>query len=164
MIGHRAGEREPILHRVETVHRLLRFRHATARTERANPREIAFAAIKEIAIDREHDVGPFQTRHEPRVIAKAELGRETLRLSEKGIVNAPPHFRISFLQFRAQTLAGRRMYFLGEEREAGAAVSRDLRPKLLEIFLERRAFARFENGSLLAVFFFLLRLRETFRP
>ena len=119
MIGHRTGQRETILHRVETVHRLLRFGHATARTERANSSKIAFAAIEEIAVEREHDVGALEARNEPRIVTEAQLRCEALRFGQERIVNAPTHLRIHALELGVQTFTRRRMGFFDEEREPG---------------------------------------------
>ena len=60
MIRHRAGERETILDHVEPVHRVLRRADAAARREGADAREIAFAAIQEIAVERENDIGAIE--------------------------------------------------------------------------------------------------------
>ena len=77
-----------------------------------------------------HHIGPLEARDEAHVIAETKLGRETLRFGQERIVNAPPHLRVGFEKLGPQTLPRRRVDFFDEEREARAAVRRDLRPEL----------------------------------
>ena len=139
MIGHRAGDGEMIFHHVKAVHRVLRLAHPAPRSEPANRSEIAFAAIQEIAVEREDDVGLVELRHEPGVVAEADLGRKALRLAQERVVNAPAHARELLLQFGPQPVTRRRMRFLNEEGQAGAAVRRHLWAQLGEIFFKLRA-------------------------
>ena len=139
MIGHRAGQREVILDDVEPIHRILGLTHAPPRSEAANRSEIAFAAIQEIAVERENDVGLVELRNQSRVLAKAHLGREMLRLAQERIVDAPAHSRKLFLKLAPQPFTRRRMRFFDEKGKAGPAVCRYLRPQPGDIFFKRRA-------------------------
>ena len=139
VIGHRAGQRVVILDDVEPIHRILGLTHASPRREAANRSEIAFAAIQEVAVERENNVGSVELRNESRVVAKTDLGRKTLRLTQERIENAPAHTRKLFLEFVAQSFARWRVRFLNEKGEAGPAVGRHLRPQLGHVFFKRRA-------------------------
>ena len=65
VIGHRAGQSETVLDNIEPIHRVLCFAHSPPRGESADGSEIAFAAIKEIAIERENYVRFVELRNYP---------------------------------------------------------------------------------------------------
>ena len=136
MIRHRAGEGEAILDDVKTVHRVLRFAHATARSEAANRSEIAFPAVQEIAVEREDNIGFIELRDQAHVVAETDLRGKTLRLAQQRIVDAPAHFWELLLKFRPQPLARRRKSFLDEKCEASAGVGRELRPQIGNVFFK----------------------------
>src|SRR5207237_7605579 len=122
----------------------LRLASPAPRRKRADTRDITLAAIEKIAVERDHHIGPLEARDEAHVIAETKLGRETLRFGQERIVNAPPHLRVGFEKLGPQTLPRRRVDFFDEEREARAAVRRDLRPELGQIFFKRRSIPRLE--------------------
>ena len=81
MIGHRASDGEPVLNDIEPVHRVFRRFHAASLRECAGGSEIAFAAVKKIAVEREHNVGAVKSRNQSHIFAEAGPGRVILRLA-----------------------------------------------------------------------------------
>src|SRR5262249_5988856 len=115
MICHRSGERKSILHHVEAIHCLFRLANATARRKCSRSGQVAFAAIQEIGVQREHDVSPIKSWNESRILAETHLRCKTLRFAEHRFVNAPAHLREFLLQLVAQSIARGRMRFLDQE-------------------------------------------------
>ena len=81
MIGHCAGDGEPVLNNVESVHRVLGRFYAAPLGERARAREVTFAAIEKIAVEREHDVSAVESRNQSHIFTEACPSRVILRLA-----------------------------------------------------------------------------------
>ena len=81
MIGHCAGDGEPVLHNIESVHRVLGRFYAAPLGERARARQVALTAIEKIAVEREHDVGAVESRNQSHIFAEARPGRVILLLA-----------------------------------------------------------------------------------
>src|SRR4029077_14205896 len=93
VIGHRPGKSIAVLNDIEPVHRVLRRTDATPKTESTRRRNIAFAAIEEIAVERQNYVSALDSRNETQIVAETDLGGTILRFAPQGIVNTPAHTR-----------------------------------------------------------------------
>src|SRR5439155_17389001 len=101
--------------------------------ECAGGSEIAFAAVKKIAVEREHNVGAVKSRNQSHIFAEAGPGRVILRLAQRRVVDAPHHFRKRFLQVRAQSFPCRRMHFFDQKRQTVSTICPKPSAKLVDV-------------------------------
>ena len=112
---------------------------ATTRSERPDDAMIAFAAIEEIAVEREDNVGPFKPRNEAQIVAETHLRGEILRFAQQRVVNAPAHCGNIFSSSpRNRSRVGE---CVSSTRNARPALRRrpNFRAQFVQIFFKRRA-------------------------
>src|SRR5437763_4150268 len=123
VVGHRTSPRVAVLDDIEPVHRVFRRTDATSRSERPRRRDIAFAAIEKVAVERQDYVGPFNSRNESQIVAKTDLRGEILRFTPQWIVNTPAQAWEHFFQLAANSFARGRMCFFNEKGQPCAVAN-----------------------------------------
>ena len=81
MVRHRAGECETVLHDIEPVHVVFRRTHPPPRGEGAHRCEIALAAIKKIAVERQNHIRTLELGHQAKIATKTQFRGKALRLA-----------------------------------------------------------------------------------